>query len=135
MMLATVLLSAITAANLVDLTYDFDENTIYWPTARAFHFEKEAWGKSPGGYWYSAGRYSASEHGGTHLDAPIHFAEGKAGVDGIPVARLVRPALVIDVSSKAARQADYQLSAPGRLLPRRPTCTSRASGRTPPPNW
>ncbi len=119
MILVTVLLSAIAAASaprldpakLVDLTYDFDENTIYWPTAKPFHFKKEAWGKSAGGYWYAAGRYSASEHGGTHLDAPVHFAEGQAGVDQIPVARLVRPAVVIDVSAKAGRNADYQLSA------------------------
>ena len=59
---------------LVDLTYTFDEQTIYWPTAKPFVHEKAAWGMTPAGYWYASANYSASEHGGTHLDAPIHFA-------------------------------------------------------------
>lgn len=113
MMLAIFLLSAmaIDPAKLVDLTHDFGADTVYWPTAQPFRFEKEAWGRSPGGYWYAAGRYSASEHGGTHLDAPIHFAEGQAAVDAIPLAQLVRPAVVIDIAAKAARNADYALGA------------------------
>lgn len=98
-------------AKLVDLTYDFDAKTVYWPTAKPFQFEKEAWGPSPGGYWYSAGRYAASEHGGTHLDAPIHFAKGAATVEQIPLAKLVSPAVVMDVSAKCAQNPDYQFTA------------------------
>lgn len=96
---------------LVDLTYPFDEKTIYWPTAKPFEWQKESWGKSAGGYWYTAGRYAASEHGGTHLDAPIHFGEGKQAADEIPITRLVGPAIVIDISQDCASNADYQLSA------------------------
>jgi kynurenine formamidase len=95
-------------AKLVDLTYAFDDKTIYWPTAKAFEWQKESWGKSAGGYWYTAGRYAASEHGGTHLDAPIHFGEGKQA-DEIPISRLVGPAIVIDISEACATNADYQL--------------------------
>lgn len=101
--------SAINDANIVDLTYAFDDKTIYWPTAKAFEWQKESWGKSAGGYWYTAGRYAASEHGGTHLDAPIHFSEGKQTVDEISVSRLVGPAIVIDISEACATNADYQL--------------------------
>ncbi len=96
---------------LVDLTYPFDEKTIYWPTAKPFEWQKESWGKSAGGYWYTAGRYAASEHGGTHLDAPIHFGEGKQAADEIPITRLVGPAIVIDITQACAGNADYQLSA------------------------
>jgi kynurenine formamidase len=96
-------------SRLVDLTYPFDEKTVYWPTAQPFRYEKEHWGKAPGGYFYAAGRYAASEHGGTHLDAPVHFAEGKAAVDAIPVADLFLPAVVIDVAAKAAADPDYLL--------------------------
>ncbi|MDX2033131.1 MAG: cyclase family protein [Blastocatellia bacterium] len=96
-------------AKLLDLTYDFDDKTIYWPTARPFQWEKEAWGPSKGGYWYTAARYQASEHGGTHLDAPIHFGEGKAAMDEIPLSRLTGPAAVIDISAACARDADYRL--------------------------
>ncbi|MBK8316341.1 MAG: cyclase family protein [Acidobacteria bacterium] len=96
--------------NIVDLTYSFDEKTVYWPTAKPFLWEKEAWGKSAGGYWYTAARYSASEHGGTHLDAPLHFGEGKLAMDEIPVEHLVRPAIVVDIAKACEKDPDYRLS-------------------------
>lgn len=98
-------------AKLIDLTYAFDDKTIYWPTAKPFEWQKESWGKSAGGYWYTAARYAASEHGGTHLDAPIHFSEGKQAADEIPLSRLVGPTIVIDISTACSANADYQLSA------------------------
>lgn len=96
---------------VVDLTYSFDASTIYWPTGQPFRWEKETWGRTASGYWYAAARYAASEHGGTHLDSPIHFYEGRATVDEIPVERLMGPAVVIDVSAACAKDADYGLSA------------------------
>jgi kynurenine formamidase len=33
-------------------------------------------GETEGGYFYASNDFEASEHGGTHLDAPIHFARG-----------------------------------------------------------
>jgi kynurenine formamidase len=113
------------AARLVDLTHPFDGQTIYWPTAQPFRYEKEHWGVGPGGYFYAAGRYSASEHGGTHLDAPIHFAEGKAAVDEIPLADLFLPAVVVDVSARAQGNPDY------RVQPSDLAAWERAHGRIP----
>ena len=101
---------AIDPARVVDLTYSFDSNTIYWPTAKPFEWQKEAWGISPGGYWYAAARYGASEHGGTHLDAPIHFGQGRAAADEIPVSRLVGPAAVIDISAACEKDPDTRLA-------------------------
>jgi kynurenine formamidase len=97
-------------SKIVDLTYSFDEKTVYWPTAKPFQWEKESWGRSAGGPWYAAARYAASEHGGTHLDAPIHFGEGKLAADEIPISRLVAKAVVIDISEAAAKDADYRLT-------------------------
>jgi len=102
--------SRIDVSKLVDLTYSFDESTIYWPTAKPFQWEKESWGVSPGGYWYTAGRYSASEHGGTHVDAPIHFGRDKQTMDELRLDQLVAPAVVVDISEKCAGNADYRLS-------------------------
>jgi kynurenine formamidase len=99
---------AIDEAKVVDLTYSFDEHTVNWPTAQPFHYEKETWGKSPGGYWYAAGRYAASEHLGTHLDSPIHFGEGRATVDQIPVTKLMGPAAVIDITAACGKDPDYR---------------------------
>ncbi|HYO63156.1 MAG TPA: cyclase family protein [Pyrinomonadaceae bacterium] len=98
-------------SKLVDLTYDFDERTIYWPTAKPFEWRRDAWGESPGGYFYSSGSYAASEHGGTHLDSPVHFAEGRDTADRIPLTRLVGPAVVVDISAACAKNPDYLLSA------------------------
>ena len=103
--------AAIDPSKVLDLTYAFDETTIYWPTAKPFEWQKEAWGTSAGGYWYAAARYAASEHGGTHLDSPIHFGQGRAAADQIPVSKLVGPAVVIDVSGACTKDPDYRVSA------------------------
>jgi kynurenine formamidase len=102
---------AIDESELIDLTYSFDANTPYWPTAKPFHFQRDAWGVSPGGYWYAAGSYSASEHGGTHLDSPIHFAKDGAAVDQIRLRQLIGAAVVIDVTPAAAQNRDYLVTA------------------------
>ena len=107
---AAAAMPAIDETKLVDLTHAFDDRAIYWPTAKPFMWEKESWGRNAQGEWYTAGRYSASEHGGTHLDAPIHFGEGKRTIDQIPVDKLVGPAVVIDVSEAASKNRDYSLT-------------------------
>jgi len=95
----------------VDLTYSFDETTVNWPTAQPFKYQKESWGRSAGGYWYAAGGYAASEHLGTHIDSPIHFGEGQATVDQLPVASLIAPVEVVDVSAACGRNPDYLVTA------------------------
>jgi kynurenine formamidase len=97
-------------AKLVDLTYSFDENTVYWPNAEGFRHRKDAWAVGEAGFWYAAGEFTSAEHGGTHIDSPIHFAEAKQTLDQIPVAKLIAPAVVIDVSGKAAQDRDYRAS-------------------------
>ena len=104
-----VLWAQIDVNKLVDLTWPFDEKTIYWPTGKPFQWEKESWGVSAGGYWYTSGRYAASEHGGTHLDAPIHFGKDRPTMDQIPLSRLVAPAAVVDIGAACARNADCLL--------------------------
>jgi kynurenine formamidase len=93
-------------APLVDLTHPFDDATIYWPTARPFRLEPVAHGHTPGGWWYAANDFCAAEHGGTHLDAPIHFAAGGWTVDEIPLDRLRGPAVVVDVTRVGAANRD-----------------------------
>jgi kynurenine formamidase len=97
-------------ARLVDLTHPFDARTVYWPTARPFTLEPVAHGMTEGGYWYAANNFCAAEHGGTHLDAPIHFGEGRWTADEVPLERLVGPAVVIDLSDKAVRDRDAVLT-------------------------
>ncbi|MDH3403614.1 MAG: cyclase family protein [Acidobacteriota bacterium] len=98
-------------ATLVDLTYAFGDDTVYWPTAPSgFELAELAHGRTEAGYFYAANAFSAPEHGGTHLDAPIHFSAGRWTADEIPVERLIAPAVVIDVSAQADGDPDYQLT-------------------------
>jgi kynurenine formamidase len=96
---------------LVDLSHPYDAQAIFWPTAKPFRLEKVADGLTPGGYYYAANDFFTSEHGGTHIDAPIHFAQGHQTVDQLPLDRLLGPAVVIDVTDAAGRDADYQVTA------------------------
>jgi kynurenine formamidase len=83
---------------------------VYWPTAESFSLERVAYGEAPGGYFYAANNICMAEHGGTHMDAPIHFAEGKRTADQVPLSSCIGPAAVIDVRSKAAADSDYRLT-------------------------
>lgn len=94
---------------VVDLTYAFDQHTIYWPTAESFELRRVSYGVSPAGYWYAANNICMAEHGGTHMDAPIHFAKGKDTTDQVPLGAGIGPAAVIDVRAQAAADRDYRL--------------------------
>ena len=96
---------------LIDLSYVYDDSTIYWPTAPS-KFQKEtlSYGHTDGGYFYSAFRISTPEHGGTHIDAPIHFAEGQATTEAIPLERLIAPGVVIDMTDAAQHDRDALLT-------------------------
>lgn len=101
---------AIPAGELVDLTWAFDETTVYWPTADSFAMTADFKGMTEQGFWYEANTLRLAEHGGTHLDAPVHFAEGAHSTDRIPLERLIGPAIVVDVMAAAAADRDYQVS-------------------------
>lgn len=106
------LLTSCTTAppRIVDLTYSFDEQTVYWPKNLNFHRQDTARGINAKGFWYASGTFSASEHGGTHLDAPVHFASTGMSVDEIPVENLLGPAVVIDIRKASQQNPDYQLT-------------------------
>lgn len=97
-------------SHIIDLTYEFSEKTIYWVTSKQFELEIVANGKTDKDFYYSANNLSTAEHGGTHIDAPIHFAENKQTVDQIPLENLMGRAIKIDVSPKSKNRPDYQIS-------------------------
>jgi kynurenine formamidase len=114
------------AFRIVDLTHPFDDQTIYWPTSPSkFELKPLSFGKTAGGYFYSSFVLCTPEHGGTHLDAPLHFAEGHPSIGDVPLDRLIGPAVVIDVSKQAAGDATY------RLAPEDIAAFERAHGRIP----
>ncbi|MEQ8847558.1 cyclase family protein [Botrimarina sp.] len=95
---------------IVDLTHPFDGDTIYWPTETGFVLQRGTAGFTERGYFYAANRFSAPEHGGTHLDAPFHFAQEGQTVEQTPLERLVGPGACVDVSGRCAADRDYQVT-------------------------
>ena len=102
--------SSFPGGEIVDLTHTFDQSTLYWPTSDVFRLDTVSQGMTPAGYYYAANNFFTAEHGGTHLDSPIHFAEGRQTVDRIPLDRLMGSAVVVDVTAKADANADYQIT-------------------------
>ena len=96
---------------VVDLGHAYGDDTLYWPSRPAAHFQLEqlSHGETPGGYFYAANRFCTAEHGGTHLDAPNHFSREGQTVDAVPVERLIGAAVRIDVREQAGRDRSYRL--------------------------
>ena len=126
--LATVLLCAVAGTSsswgfdvadyrIVDLTHNYNEDTIYWPTSpTSFSLDQLAFGETPGGWFYSANAISTPEHGGTHLDAPVHFSANGRAVHEIPLENLIAPAVLIDISEQASQNPNYRLSVEDVLM-------------------
>ncbi|AXT63659.1 cyclase family protein [Aquimarina sp. AD10] len=95
---------------IVDLSHTFSDETIYWVTAKEFELDTVYKGETEKGYYYSANNFTTAEHGGTHIDAPIHFSKTGQTVDQIPLEKLIGKAIKIDVSAKALLDPDYQIS-------------------------
>ncbi|VVM07725.1 Kynurenine formamidase [Methylacidimicrobium cyclopophantes] len=99
------------AAGPIDLTYSFDEQSVYWPTETGFHHWYEHHGRFGGaGHFYAAGKFYAPEHGGTHMDAPLHFAERGASADQVFLGCCIGPACVVDFEERAERDPDAMLA-------------------------
>ena len=95
---------------IIDLTHDFSNETIYWVTAKEFELDTVFNGDTDKGYFYSANNFASAEHGGTHIDAPIHFSKSGQSVSEIPLENLVGNAIKIDVTERALNNPDYLIS-------------------------
>jgi kynurenine formamidase len=93
----------------VDLTHTFDEHSIYWPTADKFKKTTVYEGQTDGGFYYSAYNFEAAEHGGTHLDSPVHFYKGRKSVEQLSIEQLIGPAVVVNISKQVAKDRNYRL--------------------------
>lgn len=99
--------SGLNSENWIDLSYTFDDNTVYWPTNVKYKMETVFQGINDKGFFYASNKFCAEEHGGTHLDAPIHFAENRKTADQIELSDLIGNAIVVDVSKNAENNRDY----------------------------
>src|SRR3712207_4382697 len=102
----------LTRDRLVDLSHAFNRRTVYWPTAKRFRLVEVADGETEGGWHYAANNFEAAEHGGTHLDAPIHFSRGGNTADEVPLRKVVGPAVTVDVRARARADRDLLIGVP-----------------------
>ena len=98
------------AGSIVDLTHPFDERTIYWPTEPGFALTAKHAEVTEKGYFYASNAICTPEHGGTHIDAPLHFWKDGAAVDAIPLERLIAPAVLVDVTAQVQRDRDHRVT-------------------------
>lgn len=97
--------------DIVDLTHPFNQETVYWPTAPTrFELEELSYGETEGGWFYSAYAVCTPEHGGTHIDAPVHFSATGMASHELPLEKLLAPAVVIDVADLASQDRNYRLT-------------------------
>ena len=97
-------------SRFIDLTHSFGVDTIVWPTEQDFRLVLQQAGETAGGYYYASNRLEMAEHGGTHIDAPIHFARGGQMLDQVPIERLIGAAVRIDVTDQCGRDRDYRVT-------------------------
>jgi kynurenine formamidase len=97
-------------ARLVDLTHSFGAETIVWPTEQDFRLVVQHAEETPGGYYYASNRLELPEHGGTHIDAPIHFSKSGQTLDQIPIERLVGTGVKIQVTAQCAFDRGYRIT-------------------------
>ncbi|GBP05516.1 Kynurenine formamidase [Eumeta japonica] len=97
------------AYEFIDLTHHFDNDTVYWPTVRNFAFTQQTATNRQDGSWYATNDFAASEHGGTHIDAPYHFISDGQRVGDIPLDKLIVPLIIADVSSNVNDNPNFVL--------------------------
>jgi len=102
--------NAVINGQIIDLSHDYSKETVYWVTAKEFELDVVFKGETEKGFYYSANNFTTAEHGGTHIDAPIHFSANGQSVDEIALEKLIGNAIKIDVSAKALNNPDYQIS-------------------------
>jgi kynurenine formamidase len=86
-----------------DLTHTFTSKTPVFPAFKAIQI-KPRFSIAKDGFF--ANEITFDEHTGTHMDAPAHFVQGSTTADRLPVEKFIAPLAVINIESRAAKNAD-----------------------------
>ncbi len=95
------------SARVIDIGHPIAEQSPIYPGSTRFSQSVQGTVESDG---YYIRDFTMSEHAGTHVDAPAHFASGQKTVDQLSLESLSGPAAVVDVSAKVVENADYEVS-------------------------
>ncbi|CAH2085520.1 unnamed protein product [Euphydryas editha] len=93
----------------IDLTYPFDEHTVYLPNTKNFEFTKKIERFQNDGTWYSSNEFVVGEQAGTHIDAPYHFKATGQCVGDIPLDKLIIPLIIADIGSSVNNDSNFVL--------------------------
>jgi arylformamidase len=85
---------------IFDVSVPLREGMVTYPGDPQVHVELAA--SIAGGDVVNLTRIDFGLHSGTHVDAPVHFIEGAAGVDAIPLDALVGPCEVVEARDLSA---------------------------------
>ena len=110
-----------TGQTIVDLTHLLTPEFPVWPGARSFEMRNLAeiadaagslgsLGSAGSGGNFYLNELRLEEHTGTHIDAPAHASADGITVEKIPVADLVVPIAVVDISARASVDPDTLLT-------------------------
>ncbi len=91
------------SGRVIDLTHTYDSD---FPTFDGNPGIEYEWAVEMAASGYQLYKLTIFEHTGTHIDAPFHFSEDGASVDEIEPQNLVCPLCVIDITGKAADDAN-----------------------------
>lgn len=95
--------------HVIDMTYVINAHSPSWPGDNdPFSVVVTA---TPAKEGYFTRKFTLLEHYETHMDAPAHFPPGKETLDQIPIDHFFGPGVVIDVTDKVEKNADYRLTA------------------------
>jgi arylformamidase len=79
---------------IFDVSVPLREGMVTYPGDPQVHIERAA--SIAGGDVVNLTRIDFGLHSGTHVDAPVHFIDGAAGVDAIPLDALLGPCEVVE---------------------------------------
>jgi arylformamidase len=88
-----------------------------WPGDTPFRLEPTA--RLAEGGTVNLSRLSGTTHLGSHLDAPLHYDDGGAAIESVPLTALIGPGLVVDLRAGDGPIAAEELPdgpLPGRVL-------------------
>src|SRR5215467_11005135 len=95
-----VLNSSAGTAEWIDVSVPIYDGMVHWPDDPSI--QVKAISHVERGDIATVSSLEVGTHTGTHIDAPIHFIPGGAGVDAVPLQNLIGPARIIEIDNPSA---------------------------------
>lgn len=89
---------------IIDITVPISPDLIVWPGDPGVEIQRDR--SIAEGSSCNVSRYSFGSHTGTHVDPPLHFIDGAASIDELPLDALIGPAYVAHFPGKNSISAD-----------------------------